>query len=80
MTRTKKFLTLTGVAVVAGAAGCALGLAFAPASGKELRRRFAWKAGEWRSVANSTAKFVERAAERARGELHRCQGEWRKAG
>jgi hypothetical protein len=79
MSRTKLFLTLTGVTLAAGATGCALGLMFAPASGTELRRRLVWKAGEWRSAVNAGAKFVERATGRARGELLHRKEAWMKA-
>ena len=79
MSRTKLFFTVTGVAMVAGAAGCAAGLLYAPASGTETRRRLSWKAGEWQSAARAGAKFVERATERARGELRHRAEEWAKA-
>jgi gas vesicle protein len=69
MSRTKLTLTVAGVAV-AGVAGCALGALFAPASGKELRRRLAWRAEEeWRSVAQSSGRLIERAVARAWKEL-----------
>jgi gas vesicle protein len=74
MTRTKLVLGLTGVALLSAAAGYGCGLFFAPASGKELRRRLAWRAGEWRTVADRSAKFLERAAARAREELQ-CRKE-----
>lgn len=70
MSRTKLALTVAGVAVAAGAAGCALGLACAPASGKELRRRLAWRTQEeWRSAARASGRLIERAFDRARKEL-----------
>lgn len=70
MSRTKLALTVAGVAVAAGAAGCALGFTLAPASGKELRRRLAWRTEEeWRSVAWASGRVLERAAARAREEL-----------
>jgi gas vesicle protein len=79
MLRTKFFMTLTGVAVAAAAAGCVVGLMVAPSSGKELRRRLAWKSGEWRSKAASRARFLEQAAARAREELRCRTDEWTKS-
>ena len=74
MSRTKLFVALTGVAMAAGAAGCAAGLLCAPASGTETRRRLAWKAGEWQSAARAGARFVERTTELAREQLrHRAE-------
>jgi gas vesicle protein len=70
MSRTKLALTVAGVAVAAGAAGCALGLLCAPASGKKLRRRLAWRTQEeWRSAALARGRLFERAFDRARKEL-----------
>jgi gas vesicle protein len=63
-------LTVAGIAVAAGAAGCALGLTCAPASGKELRRRLASRTQEeWRSAARSSGRLLERAFARAWKEL-----------
>jgi gas vesicle protein len=76
MSRTKLILAMTGITVAAAAAGCAAGLMFAPASGRELRRRLAWKTGEWRSMAGASARLVERAAARAREELRHRKEEW----
>lgn len=72
MSRTKIILAMGGVAVVAGAVGCALGMLSAPASGKELRRRVAWCAGEeWRSASRASRDFVRRAFQGAMAELER---------
>jgi gas vesicle protein len=63
-------VAMAGVALVAGAAGCALGLLAAPASGKELRRRLAWRAEEeLRGASRAGRAFVGRAVTRAREEL-----------
>lgn len=70
MSRTRFALLIAGTAVAAAAAGGAIGLLSAPASGKELRRRLAWRAEEqFRTAARSSARMIERAAVRARHEL-----------
>lgn len=70
MSRTKLTLLMAGAAVAAGAAGCALGVLFAPASGKETRLRLTWRAEEgWRSAKKASERFVERAAALAKEEL-----------
>ena len=70
MSRAKVFSALAGTAVVAGAAGWVAGVLFAPASGKELRRRLAWRAEEeLRTAARASRVFLGRAMERARAEL-----------
>jgi len=70
MSRTKLFFIMGGVALVAGTAGWACGLLAAPASGKEMRRRLAWRAEEeWRSGSKAALAFVGRVADRARAEL-----------
>jgi gas vesicle protein len=69
MSRKTAVLTMAGVAVVAGAVGCAIGLMFAPASGKKTRRRLAWQAEELRSAAVASGRFLEQAAARAKEEL-----------
>ena len=70
MSRTTFFMTIVGVTVAAGAAGAALGLLYAPASGKELRRRLAWRASEeWQSAARAGNRVVGRAVARAMEEL-----------
>lgn len=70
MSRINVALAIAGIAVAVGAAGGAIGVLFAPASGKELRRRLAWRTEEqWRFVARSGGRLLERAAARAREEL-----------
>ncbi len=70
MSRMRLALTVTGASLAAGAAGYALGLLFAPASGTETRRRLAWRAQhEYRSMGRSCERMFERAATRARHEL-----------
>ncbi|MBI2189430.1 MAG: YtxH domain-containing protein [Acidobacteria bacterium] len=74
MSRTKIFIALGGVALMAGAAGWACGLLTAPASGAELRRRLSWRAEEeWRTAARAGRAFVGRAVSRAKAELDRRQ-------
>lgn len=70
MSRTKLLMTVAGVTVAAGAAGCALGLLYAPASGTELRRRLAWKSDEqWRTIARASGRLIERVTARAAAEV-----------
>jgi len=70
MSRTTFALMIAGTAVTAGAAGAAIGLLFAPASGREIRRRLAWRAEEeCRSAARASGRVLERVAARARHEL-----------
>lgn len=72
MSRTKLWMTLGGVTVMAGAAGWAFGLLTAPASGKELRRRIAWQTEErLRGASRAGRAFLGRAASRAKEELDR---------
>ena len=72
MSRTRFALTVTGVSLAAGAAGCALGLLLAPASGAETRRRFTWHARhQSKSFGRAWDQMVHRATERAREELKR---------
>jgi gas vesicle protein len=78
MSRTKAVVAMAGVALVAGAAGCALGLLFAPASGKELRRRLAWRAEEeFRTASSAGRVFAGRAISRAKQEIERQQARLR---
>jgi gas vesicle protein len=70
MSRTKLVIAMVGVTMAAGAAGCALGMLAAPASGKELRRRLAWRAEEQcRGAARASRDFIRRAFDRAVAEL-----------
>lgn len=70
MSRTKLALTVAGAAVAAAVGGWALGVLFPPASGREFRRRIAWRTdGQWRSVARASGRFLARAAARAGKEL-----------
>lgn len=72
MSRMRFALTVAGASLAAGAAGCALGLLCAPASGAELRRRLAWNARhQYKTIGRAWELMVERAAERAREELKR---------
>lgn len=78
MSRTRVVMAMTGAALVAGAAGCALGLLCAPASGKELRRRIAWRAEkECRGAARASRAFMGRAVGRATEEVERQQARLR---
>ena len=74
MSRTTFMVAMAGVVLAAGAAGCAYGLLAAPASGKELRRRLAWRAEEeLRGASRAGRAFVGRAVTRATEELARHQ-------
>ena len=70
MSRTKLTLTMVGAAVAAAMAGWALGVLFPPASGREFRRRAAWRTDrQWRSAARASTRLLMRTAARAREEL-----------
>jgi gas vesicle protein len=70
MSRTKLALTIAGTAGTAAAAGAAIGLLFAPASGREIRRRLAWRAeDECRSAVRASGRMLEHVAARAKHEL-----------
>jgi hypothetical protein len=70
MSRMRFTFALAGASLAAGAAGCALGLLFAPASGAELRRRLTWGARDQvRSAGRAWELMVDRAAERTREEF-----------
>jgi gas vesicle protein len=70
MSRTKLTLTMAGAAVAAVVGGWALGVLFPPVSGKELRRRMAWRTDrQWRSAARASRRLLKRAAAGARREL-----------
>lgn len=70
MSRMKTVLAMTGVVVAAAAAGCTVGLMVAPASGRELRRRFGWRATpRWRAMSHSCEGMLNRVADRAKQEI-----------
>jgi len=70
MSRMKLAFTIAGASLAAGAAGYALGVLCAPASGEEVRRRLASRArDEWTSVARAAERMIERVAERAKTEI-----------
>ena len=72
MSRVRVAFTVGAASFAAGAAGCALGLLFAPASGAELRRRLARSARrQYKTAGRACERMVERAADRAREELKR---------
>lgn len=72
MSRMRFAFTVAGASLAAGAAGCALGLLLAPASGADLRRRLAKSARHQYKVAGRACeRMVERAGDRAREELKR---------
>jgi len=74
MSRTKFVIALAGVTLLAGAAGWALGMLSAPASGRELRRRVAWRAEEeLKGASRAGREFVGRVVTRAKEELERQQ-------
>ena len=70
MSRMRLALAVGGASLAAGAAGCALGLLFAPASGTEVRRRLAWRANhKYRSMGRTCERMFERAAALAKHEV-----------
>ena len=70
MSRMRFAFAVTAASLAAGAAGCALGLLFAPASGAETKRRLAWRAQhEYRSMGRAWERMFDRATERAKHEL-----------
>jgi len=72
MSRMKFAFTVASVSLAAGAAGCALGLLLAPASGAELRRRLTWGArDQYKTIGRTWELMVDRAAARAKEELKR---------
>ena len=74
MSRTKFVIALVGVTVMAAATGWAFGMLSAPASGKELRRRLAWRAEEELKGASRAGRaFLGRAMTLAKEELERRQ-------
>ena len=72
MSRMRFAFTLAGASLAAGAAGCAIGLLFAPASGAETRRRLTWGArDQYKSMGRAWELLVDRAAERAKEEFNK---------
>ena len=70
MSRVRTVLTISGAVVAAAAAGCAIGLMVAPASGREVRRRLGWRfTDQWRSLSHSCDRAVDRVTDRAKREL-----------
>jgi len=70
MSRMQLAFAVSAASLAAGAAGCAVGMLFAPASGTEVRRRLASRAEhEYRSMGRTCERMFERAATRARHEL-----------
>ena len=77
MSRMRIVLAVTGASLAAGAAGCALGLLFAPVSGAETRRRLTGHARyQYRSMGRAWELMVDRAAERAKEELKKRRVSW----
>ncbi len=80
MSRTQWTLTLAGVAITAGTAGCAAGFLLAPASGLEIRRRLAWRlADEKRSLGRACEHAFNSVKEAVRSEIERRTCEIRNA-
>jgi gas vesicle protein len=72
MSRMRFAFTVAGASLAAGAAGCALGMLLAPASGAELRRRITSDARhQFKSMGRNWERMVDRAAERAKEEFKR---------
>lgn len=72
MSRMRFTLTVAGASLAAGAAGCALGMLLAPASGAELRRRITSDARhQFKSMGRNWERMVDRTVERAKDEFKR---------
>lgn len=70
MRRVKRAVMVAGLSIAAGAAGYALGLVFAPASGAETRRRWTRHVGdEWSSMSRSAERMFERISASAKREI-----------
>lgn len=66
----KEVFRYTGVALVAGGIGAALGMLLAPASGRENRRRMLRRVDEAREdVVRTGERLVERVADRVEDEI-----------
>jgi len=74
MSRTQTTCLIAGTAVTAAAAGLVFGALFAPASGKELRRRLAWLSEhQWKTFSRSAERYVNELTARAAAEIARAQ-------
>jgi gas vesicle protein len=74
MSRTQRSFLVAGAAVAAGATGWALGILFAPASGKELRKRITWKSKrQFKAFSHDAERFLNDVTERAATELARAR-------
>lgn len=74
MSRIKVALTIGGVTVAAGLMGWAVGMLYAPASGKELRRRLAWKTEEQcHSIARASERLLARASGRVAAQIEEAR-------
>jgi len=70
MSRMKLTMAVTGVTLAAGAAGYAMGILLAPASGAETRRRLSRRAeDEWIDLSRSCTAVIDRATGRAKEAL-----------
>ena len=76
MPNAKTILTISAALVGATAAGCAIGLMVAPASGEELRRSLGRRARrQWSAVSHSCERTMERVADRAKREFEETKKE-----
>lgn len=74
MSRTQRSFLVAGVAVAAGAAGWGLGMLFAPASGRDLRRRLAWLGEQQVKTFSLTAeRLLNDVTVRAASEIARAK-------
>jgi len=70
MSRMRMAAMVAGASVAAVAAGWALGVLYAPASGGTTRRRLAWRAQRgYRSMRRTGKSLIDRAADLAGEEL-----------
>lgn len=74
MSRTQGSFLVAGVAVAAGAAGCALGMLLAPASGKDLRKRLTWMSEQqWKTFSHTAERFLNDVTVSAATEIARAK-------
>lgn len=74
MSRTQTASLIAGTVVTAAAAGVAFGALFAPASGKELRRRLAWLGEhQWKTFSRSAERYLHDLTARAAAEIARAK-------